>query len=160
MTYSRRSVDLSGYPDLVVVYLGYRAKNLRGARALLRIGMGLRAIKADPPDGLLAHEDMWWGFMHPGFRQYWRDFDSLEAFTRAPRHKAWWGDFARDPRGGGIWHETYRLCGGMEAIYSGVPPVGFASFAPERNPTGPFMSARQRVQGEPAGPTPAASATS
>jgi hypothetical protein len=45
MTYPRRSVDLSGYPDLVVVYLGYRAKNLKGARSLLRIGRGLRSIK-------------------------------------------------------------------------------------------------------------------
>jgi len=147
VTYSRRSVDLSGYPDLVVVYLGYRAKNLKGVRALLRIGRGLREVKRNPPAGLLSHEDMWFGFMHPGFRQYWRDFESLETFTRAPMHAAWWRDFARDS-GGGIWHETYRLRGGMEAIYSGVPPIGLASFAPERSPTGSFMSARQRVEAE------------
>ncbi len=145
MTYPRRSVDLSGYPDLVVVYLGYRARNLHGARALLRIGRGLRTVKREPPDGLLSHEDLWFGFLHPGFRQYWRDFESLEAFTRAPQHAAWWRGFARDSRGGGIWHETYRLRGGMEAIYSGVPAIGLASFAPERAPTGAFMSARQRV---------------
>ena len=146
MTYPRQSVDLSGTPDLVVVYLGYRAKGLKGARSLLRIGRGLRSIKTNPPDGLLSHEDLWFGLMHPGFRQYWRDFESLEAFTRAPQHAAWWRDFARDSGGGGIWHETYRLRGGMEAIYSGVPKLGFASFAPERTPTGPFMSARQRVE--------------
>ncbi len=145
MAYSRLSVDLSGYPDLVVVYLGYRARSLKGARSLLRIGRGLRAIQQDPPPGLLSHENMWFGLMHPGFRQYWRDFDSLEAFTRAPRHAAWWRDFARDS-GGGIWHETYRIRGGMEAIYSGMPRIGFASFAPERAPTGPFKSARQRVE--------------
>ena len=145
MTYPRRSVDLSCYPDLVVVYLGYRAKSLKGARSLLRIGRGLRLIKQNPPDGLLSHEDLWFGLMHPGFRQYWRDFESLEAFTRTPQHQAWWRDFARDSNGGGIWHETYRLHGGMEAIYSGVPRIGFASFAPERIPTGSFMSARQRV---------------
>ena len=146
MTYARHSVDLSSFPDLVVVYLGYRAKNLKGARSLLRIGRGLRVIQSNPPDGLLSHENLWFGFMHPGFRQYWRVFDSLENFTRAPQHKAWWGDFARESGGGGgIWHETYRLRGGMEAIYSGVPGIGFASFAPERTPTGPFMSARQRV---------------
>ena len=148
MTYQRRSVDLSGYPDLVVVYLGYRAKSLKSARSLLRIGRGLRLVKKNPPDGLLSHEDLWFGFMHPGFRQYWRDFDSLEAFTRAAQHKAWWSDFARDSGGGGIWHETYRLRGGMEAIYSGVPGIGFASFAPERTPIGSFMSARQRVEAE------------
>ena len=146
MAYPRQSVDLSDYPDLVVIYLGYRAKSLKGARSLLRIGRGLRSIKKNLPVGLLSHEDLWFGFMHPGFRQYWRDFDSMEAFTRAPQHKAWWSDFARDSGGGGIWHETYRLRGGMEAIYSGVPGIGFASFAPERTPTGSFVSARQRVE--------------
>ena len=64
----------------------------------------------------------------------------------AASSRAWWRDFARDPDGGGIWHETYRLRGGMEAIYSGIPGIGFASFAPERTPTGSFMSARQRVE--------------
>ncbi len=150
MAYPRHSVDLSGYPDLVVVYLGYRAKGLKGVRSLLRIGRGLNTLRSDPPDGLLAHEGMMFGPLHPGFRQYWRDFDSLEAFTRAPQHAAWWRDFARDSGGSGIWHETYRLRGGMEAIYSGVPGIGFARFAPDRAPTGPFMSARQRVAAGPA----------
>ncbi len=145
MGYERRSVDLSGYPDLVVIYLGYRATSLAGLRTMLRIGRGLREIRSDPPDGLLSHEGMWFGITHPGFRQYWRDFDSLEAFTRAARHKGWWRDFAGNPRAGGIWHETYRIGGGMEAIYSGMPPIGFASFAPARDPQGPFMTARQRM---------------
>ncbi len=145
MSYQRRSVDLSGYPDLVVVYLGYRATSVAGLRSLLRIGRGLSALRADPPDGLLAHESMLFGVLHPGFRQYWRDFDSLEAFTQAARHKGWWRDFARSPSAGGIWHETYRIGGGMEAIYSGMPPIGFGSFAPARAPDGPFMTARQRV---------------
>ena len=147
MAYSRRSVDLSGYPDLVVVYLGYRASGLRAARKLVGIARGLRQVKRQKPDGLLSHEDIWFGFMHPGFRQYWRDWESLEAFTRASPHKGWWADFARDPQGG-IWHETYRLRGGMEAIYSGTPAIGFASCAPEGLPEGPFMSARQRVEAD------------
>ena len=145
MSYDRRSVDLSGYPDLVVIYLGYRANSLAGLRSMLRIGRGLQQIRTNPPDGLLSHEGMMFGLLHPGFRQYWRDFDSLEAFTRAARHKGWWGDFARNPRAGGIWHETYRIGGGMEAIYSGMPPIGFARFAPSRAPDGRFMTARQRV---------------
>ncbi len=144
MSYPRRSVDLTAYPDLVVVYLGYSVKRLTSVRQLMRIGRGLATIKTNPPPGLLSHESLFFGLLHPGFRQYWRDFESLEAFTRAPTHKAWWGDFARDPAGG-IWHETYRLRGGMEAIYSGVPAIGLASFAPDRAPTGPFMSSRQRL---------------
>ncbi len=141
----RRSVDLSGYPDLVVVYLGYRVSSLRGVRSLFGLGPGLRAVQTEPPDGLLAHENMMFGWLHFGFRQYWRDLESLEAFTRSPRHAAWWRDFGRDPGGGGIWHETYRLRGGMEAIYLGVPAIGFARFAPSLAPDGPFLSARQRV---------------
>jgi hypothetical protein len=37
-----RSVDLSGYPDLVVIYLGFGVKRLRGWLGLLRIGRRLR----------------------------------------------------------------------------------------------------------------------
>ncbi len=141
----RKSVDLSGFPGLVVVYLGYRANSMRGLRSLLRIGRGLRAIKQNPPDGLLLHENMMFGLLHPGFRQYWRDLASLEAFTRAPRHAAWWGDFGRDPAGGGIWHESYQLGGGMEGIYLNLPALGFGRFAPDRAPAGPFRSARERL---------------
>ncbi len=142
----RYSIDLSDYPDLVVVYLGYRVSSLRGLPGLLRIGRGLRTVKTDPPPGLLSHEDLWFGLSHPGFRQYWRDLESLEAFTRAPQHAAWWRDFGRDGSGGGIWHETYRLRGGMEAIYLRVPPLGLATFAPMTDPTGSFKTARQRLQ--------------
>ena len=145
MGHQRDSVDLSGFPELVVVYLGYRARNLRGIRSLLRIGRGLSSLRSNPPPGLLAHETLMFGLLHPGFRQYWRDFDSLEAYTRGPQHKAWWSGFAKDAANGGIWHETYRLGGGMEGIYSGMPKIGFASFAPEQTPVGPFASARQRV---------------
>ena len=142
----RQSVDLSGFPDLVVVYLGYRANSLRGLRSLLHIGMGLRAIQKDPPDGLLLHENMLFGLTHPGFRQYWRDLPSLEAFTRAPRHAAWWRNFGRDPAGGGIWHETYQLRGGMEGIYLNLPATGFGRFAPGRAPEGAAFSARGRLR--------------
>ena len=142
---ARRSVDLSGYPDLVVVYLGFRAAGWRSLPRVLRIGRGLRAIRAMTPDGLLAHESLMFGLLQPGFRQYWRDLASLEAFTRAPLHAAWWREMSADGGGDGIWHETYQLRGGMEAIYRGMPPIGFARFAPERMPDGPFLSARQRL---------------
>ena len=141
----RRSVDLSAFPDLVVIYLGYRAHGLRGVGSLLRIGRGLREIRRDKPDGLLLHENMLFGWLHAGFRQYWRDLESLEAFTRAARHAAWWREFGADGKGGGIWHETYRLRGGMEAIYLDMPPIGFGGFAPARAPSGAFRTARQRI---------------
>jgi hypothetical protein len=34
----RRTVDLSGYPDLVVIYLGMRVNRLMGLKTLLGFG--------------------------------------------------------------------------------------------------------------------------
>jgi Domain of unknown function (DUF4188) len=37
----------------------------------------------------------------------------------------------RSSGGTGFWHETYRMRGGIEAIYDDVPkPIGLARFAP------------------------------
>ena len=142
----RDSVDLSAYPGLVVVYLGFRVGRLRGLRALLGIGRGLAQVQRAMPDGLLAHENLVYGLNHIGMRQYWRDLESLEAFTRSDPHKTWWREFGRDPAGNGFWHEAYRLSGGMEAIYVGMPhPVGLGTFAAARHPEGPFMTSRQRL---------------
>ena len=81
------SVDLAAYPDLVVVYLGFRVSTWRGLRAMLGIGRGLRTLKHDVPDGLLCDEPVVYALNHVGMRQYWRDFDSLERFTRSDPHK-------------------------------------------------------------------------
>jgi hypothetical protein len=151
MASTRISVDLTSFPNLVVVYLGMRVSQFRGVATLLGFGPKLSAIGRDKPDGLLAHETMLFSLRHVGFRQYWRDLESLEAFTRSEPHRAWWRDFSRDTAGTGFWHETYRLQGGMEAIYLNMPKIGLAAFAPERRPVGPFMSARGRLA--PAVPT-------
>jgi hypothetical protein len=144
----RESVDLSGYPDLVVVYLGFRVGTWRGLLALFGITRGLGAIQRAMPDGLLVHENLVFGLNHVGMRQYWRDLESLEAFTRSEPHRTWWRNFGRDRSGTAFWHEAYRLSGGMEAIYVGLPePIGLARFAGSRKPVGPFMSSRQRLAG-------------
>ena len=140
------SVDLSHYPDLVVVYLGFRVSTWRGLRAFIGIGRGLRALKRNVPDGLLCDEPIIYGLNHVGMRQYWRDFESLERFTRSDPHKTWWRDFSKDPAGSGFWHEAYRRSGGMEAIYLGMPrPTGLGAFAAAKAPTGPFMTSRGRL---------------
>lgn len=144
-TAQRTSVDLSGYPDLVVVYLGYRVSSWRSLKALFGIGRGLRDIQTKRPDGLLAQENLLYGWNHIGMRQYWRDLESLETFTRSGVHAEWWRAFGRDPAGAGFWHEAYRRAGGMEAIYLNMPPIGLASFAASRPPIGPFMTSRERL---------------
>ena len=85
---------------------------------------------------------------HIGFRQYWRDLDTLERFTRSEPHADWWRRIRELSAVAGFWHETYHARGGIEALYIGMPgPVGLQHFAPGRAPIGPFMSARGRMQG-------------
>ena len=144
----RCTVDLSGFPDLIVVYLGLRVNAWRGIRRLVTLGPGIQASVADAPDGLLLHENLTYSFfpVHIGMRQYWRDFESLERFTRSEPHRTWWRDFLRDAGGTGFWHETYALRGGMEAIYDDVPDrVGLARFAPVLPANGRMAGARGRL---------------
>jgi hypothetical protein len=142
----RHSVDLRDYPDMVVIILGFRVRRLRGLAALLGVGRGLATIRKDRPDGLLADEQFLFGLTHIGIRQYWRDMESLEAFTKSEPHAHWWRSFLKDSGGTGFWHESYRARGGMEAIYIDMPgPVGFGRFAPPLKPVGPFLSARGRM---------------
>jgi len=144
----RKSVDLSGYPDLVMIMLGFRVRGWRGLLALRRIGPGLRQIMRELPDGLLAHENLMFGLTHLGFRQYWRDAEALERFTRSEPHADWWRRIRELSAGAGFWHESFHAKGGVEALYVAMPgPVGLQHFAPAREPVGPFMSARARLQG-------------
>jgi len=110
---ARRTVDLSAYPDLVVIYLG--------------------------------------------MRQYWRDFESLEAWARSEPHREWWSKFLRDSGGTGFWHEAYFMRGGMEAVYIDVATdVGFLRFAPQSEARDAMFSARGRARrsGEAKGAAP------
>lgn len=146
-TASRQSVDLSAYPDLIVIMLGFRVSSWRGFLSLIGIGRGMRSIQDAPPDGLLAHEQFLFALNHVGIRQYWRDLESLERFTRSAPHSHWWRDFAKLSNGAGFWHETYAKSGAMEALYANLPgPMGFARFAPPLDPVGPFLTARARME--------------
>lgn len=145
----RETVDLSDFPDLVVVLLGFKVRRLRALPALVGIGRELSGMRRDPPNGLLEHEQFLFGWNHLGIRQYWRDLDSLGRFTRSAPHAGWWRDFLRDTQGSGFWHEAYSARGGFEAIYVGLPEhTGLATFAPIRSPVGPFMSSRARLDAD------------
>jgi fumigallin biosynthesis monooxygenase-like protein len=151
----RSTVDLSAYPDLVVIYLGMRVEKLRGLATLFSFGPKIKASVDAKPDGLLQHENIFYSFvpLHAGMRQYWRDFQSLETWARSLPHQEWWTNFLKDPGGTGFWHETYFMRGGMEAIYDDVgEALGFAKFAPVVQAKGPMFNARKRLglEGEPA----------
>ncbi len=155
----RRTVDLSSFPDLVVIYLGMRVNRFTGIKLLFGLGPQIGNSAADKPDGLLCHELFFLSFfpVHLGMRQYWRDPDSLIKWTRSDPHRQWWKDFLRDSGGTGFWHEAYFHRGGMEAIYDDLPTsIGFASFAPVVPARGPMFSAASRA-GLDSSPNPALS---
>ena len=148
---NRQTVDLSAYPDLVVIYLWMHVHSLRGLSTLGRLGRQIRKVKKEMPDGLLAHEDFAFAQfpLHLAFRQYWRDFESLEAWNRMQQHQDWWRNFLADPKGTGFWHETHSIRGGIEAVYDDMHPVpGLGTFAPLLPARGPLFSARRRLRGE------------
>ncbi len=156
----RRTVDLSAYPDLIVVYLGLRINALPGLKRVMGLGPSISDSVKARPDGLLLHEDLIYSLfpVHIGMRQYWRDYESLERWTRTEPHRLWWKHFLRDSGGTGFWHETYSLRGGFEAIYDDMPkPVGMMKFAPLQPARGGIFSARQRLrrEGQESSPAPA-----
>lgn len=148
---TRQTVDLSAYPDLVVIYLGMRVEEPHGLEALAKLGPQIEASVAEEPDGLLLHEQLIYGEdpPHVGMRQYWRDFDSLEAWALTLPHKEWWTEYLRDRGGTSFWHETYFRSGGFESMFVDVDdPVGLGRFAPAAPAKGPMFSARQRRDAE------------
>jgi fumigallin biosynthesis monooxygenase-like protein len=144
----QRAADLGGYPDLVVIYLGMRVYRLRGLLTVLRLRSEvLKSVRARP-DGLLYHESFYFSLLplHIGLRQYWRDFDSLERWTRSFPHAEWWNEFVRDGKGTGFWHETYLAGDRVEGIYDGMrEPMGLLQFSPSVPVVGKRQFARGRL---------------
>ena len=146
---NRRTVDLSAYPNLVVIYLGMRVNALTGLKTLAGFGPKIAKSVEARPDGLLLHEPLVYSLLppHVGMRQYWRDFDALEAWARSEPHRAWWKQFVRDSGGTGFWHEAYFMSGGMEAVYSDVvKDIGFLRFALVHAARGGMFTARDRAR--------------
>jgi hypothetical protein len=146
---NRQTVDLSSFPELVVMYLGMRVNRITGLKTLLGFGPKITDSTAAQPDGLLLHENVIYSLfpMNVGMRQYWRDMDTLLAWSRSEPHKTWWINFLRDSGGTGFWHETYLMKGGMEAVYDDLPkPIGFMKFAPIQPARGPMFGSAQRAR--------------
>ncbi len=148
MRVERSSIDLSAYPELVVIYLGMRVNRPKGILRLLGLAPQIQKSWKAKPDGLLLHEDLIWSLLplHLGMREYWRDLDSLERWTRSEPHRAWWQAFIRDSGGTGFWHEAYHMRGGIDAIYDDMAkPTGLARFGTPMAARGAMYSARQRA---------------
>ena len=155
---NRETVDLTKFPDLVVIYLGMRVRTLTGLKSLAGLGPQIEMAGKDCPDGLLHYQNNIIFSFFPfeiGMRWYWRDFESMEAWTRSDPHRRWWQEFLKDSGGTAFWHETYFISGGMEAVYVDVPkPVGLQTFAPVLPARGSSFSARSRAGRGAANSTP------
>lgn len=143
----RATVDLTPYPGLVVMYLGLSLRGPRGVLTVLKLVRRIRKAVQAKPDGLLLHEVMFLPPLTFGMRQYWRDFDALEAWAGAPPHRDWWKEYLLDAKGTGLWHETYFMHGGVEAIYDNVGrPTGLMRFGDVVPAEGGLFNARMRAR--------------
>lgn len=143
------AVDLSAYPDLVVIFLGMRVEEPRGFETLGRLGPEIQAAVDEQPDGLLLHENLTFSEdpLHVGMRQYWRDHDALETCTRTLAHKTWWSEYLRDRGGTSFWHETHFRRGGIESIFVDTgETVGLSRIGPAVPAVGPMSAARARAE--------------
>jgi Monooxygenase af470-like len=156
MTSERRTVDLSDYPDLVVITLGMKAHGLRGLRTMRGLRREIARAVRERPDGLLHHDNLIvsnWP-VHRLMRQYWRDLDSMERWTRSMPHSAWWRRFIRDSGSTSFYHEVYVRGGGMEGAFANMDaPVGMMHFAPVVPAHGMMFGFRGRL-GQPEGQPP------
>ncbi len=146
--HQRMTVDLGKYPDLVVIHLGMKVNAITGLKTILGLGPEIDASVGERPDGLLLHEQMIYSFfpLHLLMRQYWRDFDALERYSRSEAHMRWWKRYAKNSGGTGFWHEAYFMRGGMEGIYHAIDkPIGMMNFAEVVPASGAMFSARKRL---------------
>jgi hypothetical protein len=155
---NREAVDLSAYPDLVIIYLGMRASSWRGIPTLMMCGPQIAKSVRAQPDGLLRHEWAFYPAWSPylGMRQYWRDFDALERFARGEPHSAWWKKLHSEAGGISFWHETYFANGGTEAVYLNMhKPAGLQAIGAVQPARRSMFSARRRLRLDTPDTTPA-----
>src|SRR5690349_3747943 len=100
---NRRTVDLSSYPELVVIYLGMRVNRVTGLKTLFGFGPKISNSAKAQTEGLLLHEPIVYSLfpMHVGMRQYWSDMESLLQWARSEPHRDSWKSFLKNSGGTG-----------------------------------------------------------
>lgn len=148
----RMAAQMDG--EFVVFLIGMRINKWWKVHKWLPVALAmsrmLKELSRDPQSGMLGY------FTSSRVTvQYWRSFEHLEAYARAPEKTHWpaWVEFNRrmkDARGDvGIWHETYMIGPGRyENVYSGMPPFGLGQAGQLSPATGSREAARQRMRGD------------
>jgi hypothetical protein len=145
----RKTVDLSGFPNLVVIYLGMRVNRMTGHQDAARLWPP-RFLPPQPPSPPACSRT------RPSSIPYFRRTSGC-GNTGAIWNPCWHGPAPipignggnpsfNNSGGTGFWHETYFRTGGMEAIYDDIPkPVGFMRFAPVVSARGAMFGAANRA---------------
>lgn len=118
------------------------------ARAM---GPMIAELSREPQSGFLGAEPMLRDLRTVVMLQYWRDFDSLEAYARDRNQSHWPAWLAFNKAVGssstvGIFHETYVVQQGChETIYANMPEFGLGRIAGTEPATGSRKEARSRM---------------
>lgn len=143
--------------DFVVFLIGMRVNRPWKLREWVPVFTAMprmvRELERDPESGFLGST---FGLLTtgPSVVQYWRSFEHLERFARAPEaaHLPAWKRFNRAIGASGdvgIWHETYKVrAGEYEAVFGNMPRVGLAD-AGEHVALGSTTTAAQRIGARP-----------
>lgn len=133
----RFTANLGDRSDVVVFIIGMRINRLwevwRWLPVFLAMPRMVDELCADPSLGLLARPSTYMSGRVFLLVQYWRSFDDLERFARAPQgsHLTAWREFNRkisDNGSVGIFHETYRVpADAIETVYGNMPVFGLAA---------------------------------
>lgn len=143
--------------SVVVFLIGMRINHFHKVRkwipVLRAMGPMLNELYRDPESGFLGSEFMLRSLRTVVLLQYWRDFDSLEAYARARDRKHWpaWTAFNKAVGNDGtvgIFHETYVVpAHGSETIYANMTPFGLGKVSGIVPATGSRNEARSRMKG-------------
>ena len=111
----------------------------------------LKELVAEPELGLL-HVQSHFGGLDAVLIQYWRSFEHLESYARAPdrAHLPVWQWFNKKLGSNGdigIWHETYLIQPGCyESVYNNMPRYGLGAAGTLADAIGARHSAHQRLK--------------
>lgn len=142
---------------LVVFVIGMRINHFRKVGKWLPVaramGPMISELYRNPESGFLGTEVMLRSHRTIVLLQYWRDFDSLEAYARDRDQLHWpaWSAFNKSVGNDGtvgIFHETYAVAAGAhETIYGNMPLFGLGKVAGIVPATGSRNAARSRMKG-------------
>ena len=141
--------------SLVVFLIGMRINHFRKVGKWLPVvramGPMIAELAGNPQSGFLGTETMLRDYRTIVLLQYWRNFDSLEAYARDRDQRHWpaWTAFNKSIGNDGtvgIFHETYAVASGAhETIYGNMPLFGLGKVAGIIPATGLRSEARSRM---------------